>query len=278
MRTLSFLLVPLLAWAIPAAAANEPAPPGMVRIGPGTFVMGSDEVLLGERPTAHRVTISGDFFIGATEVTVAEYRRFDPTKKGAPRLPVVTVSWDDAQAYVAWLNESSPQRSAYRYRLCTEAEWEFAARAGTSSVWTCGDDPACLNEVAWFADATWELMPVKMKQPNRFGLYDMIGNAAEWVADYHADYDLAPQVDPTGPPNGARRVIRGGRYHSPAKHLRAASRASYLPGHADAALGFRVCASAQPSRWTAGSRSRRIHPAFADCARTAVFADCIRYQ
>ncbi len=236
--------------AIAGAAAAEPRLPGMVRVSPGTFVMGSDDVRLGEKPTAHVVEITRAFYIGEAEVTVAEFRRFDPLKKGQARHPVTGVTWHRAQAYVAWFNDQLSPRAAYRYRLCTEAEWEYAARGGTSSTWMCGDDPDCLADFAWFVDTTWELRLVKTKRPNAFGLYDMYGNAAEWVADYHADYDLAPQRDPTGPPTGWRRVHRGGAFHSAAKHLRAASRDSELEGHADASLGLRLCASVEPGRWT----------------------------
>ena len=250
MWTPRLLAVLCLAVVCSGAAAGDLKVPGMVRVSPGTFVMGSDAVLLGEKPTAHRVTITTAFHIGVTEVTVAQYRRFDPSKPGDPRHPVVQITWHQAREYIDWLNANRLPRAPYRYRMCTEAEWEYAARGGSTTIWSCGDDADCLTEIAWFRDTTWDLKPVKTKQPNGLGLYDMFGNAAEWVADYHADYDPDPQLNPTGPPDGARRVRRGGAYHSPPKHLRAASRGSAQEGHASRGLGLRLCASAERGIWT----------------------------
>ena len=139
----------------------------------------------------------------------------NPSELRGGRLPVDNVSWDDAQEFIRRLNKTD---SANTYRLPTEAEWEYAARAGTTTKYLHGDGDKNGYETDKL-DAyvvTGILQPGGSKQPNAWGLYDMFGNVSEWVQDWYAEkyYAVSPLVDPKGPVRGERRVVRGGDYHS----------------------------------------------------------------
>lgn len=169
--------------------------------------------------------------------------------------PVACVSWADAQAYVTWLNAQVPGAG---YRLLTEAEWEYAARAGTATAYPWGNDPhrGCLyaNGVdqtalakypTWVAtscsDGALNTAPVGSYRPNAFGLYDMIGNVAEWVQDCTApSYESLPRAGPFDPPDCDRRIVRGGAWGSTIPNLRTADRFRQPPGHRDDSIGIRV--------------------------------------
>ncbi len=171
--------------------------------------------------------------------------------------PVLCVSWNDAIAFCKWLS----RKEGKTYRLPTEAEWEYACRAGTSTRYCSGDDPETLVNVANVADAKFKVKfpseiytikasdgyaftaPVGQFKPNAFGLYDMCGNAQQWCADWsdNSYYEKSPADDPKGPDGGTYRIIRGGTWsYSPILSSRSASRCRDIPNHRDNGLGFRV--------------------------------------
>jgi sulfatase modifying factor 1 len=254
-----------------------------VLIASGTFQMGcsegDDECVAAEKP-AHRVTLTNSFWIGQTEVTVHAHKRFvvssgqvmppEPayssrsavTFRNNPgweddQQPIVNVAWNDAVAYCAWIGG----------RLPTEAEWEYAARAGEKSARYGNPD-----DIAWYAENSGrsplntvsiraaggnirEITPllapnengshkVSMKAPNRWGLFDMLGNVHEWVADWNGAYQEAPSTNPSGPATGEKRVIRGSEFGGPPWLLRLSLRSSDIPTHRDGANGFRCVVEA----------------------------------
>lgn len=198
-----------------------------VTIPAGEFEMGSNNEAPGYGP-AHHVTISRDFGIGETEVTQAQWQAVmgnDPREwlrapfafKNCPQCPVDYVSWNDAQEFLKKLNELN---DGYKYRLPTEAEWEYACRAGSETKWSFGDDESQLGDYAWFDKNTKSIQPVGQKKPNDFGLYDMYGNVWELVNDYNGRYSSESVTDPTGPSSGSDKwdhlsygVIRGGGFY-----------------------------------------------------------------
>ena len=221
---------------------------GMVfqRIPAGTFMMGSEAGQEDERPP-HEVTIAHDFFLGIHEVTQAQWRTVmgdNPSfYTDDDRLPVERVSWFDAVAFIQRLNE---REGTTLYRLPTEAEWEYAARAGSEAAFSFGDEAGKLPEYAWTrANAEGRTHRVGQKRANDFGLYDMSGNVWEWVLDWYAAdyYARSPAVDPPGMPDGTHRVIRGGSSLDPPTSLRPANRGGSRPVLFDKALGFRVVRS-----------------------------------
>jgi len=142
--------------------------------------------------------------------------------KGSSR-PVESVSWEDVRQFLSALNE---KKDGYRYRLPTEAEWEYAARAGAT-----GGYAENLDAVAWYqANAGGETHPVGQKKPNAWGLYDMLGNVWEWCADWYGAYPATLVIDPSGPSQGTERVVRGGSWVSVARYLSATSRYGGAPG------------------------------------------------
>jgi formylglycine-generating enzyme required for sulfatase activity len=245
----------LLVVAIPAptALAQQPGStfrdcddcPEMVVIPADNFMMGIDKDFDNPSDTEmprHRVTIARPFAIGKTEVTQAEWVAVmgnNPSKfKGRSR-PVEQVSWKAAQNFIRRLNA----KTGKTYRLPTEAEWEYAARAGTDSAWSWGNDAGQAGQYAWFQDnAGQETHPVGQLQPNRFGLYDMHGNVYEWVQDcWHDDYRGAPtngsfwqEIAPCD------RVDRGGSWYDDPSYIRSAYRNYGSPGSRDDNLGFRL--------------------------------------
>ena len=238
--------------------APTPAPPsapgaGEVRINaadgqryvwipPGRFDMGcspGDKECADDEKPRHGVRIANGFWMGQTEVTVGAYRRFtQATGRAVPPAPsfaqneghpVVNVTWDDALAYCRWAGG----------RLPTEAEWEYAARAGTT-----GPRYGELAAIGWYtANSGGHTHEVAQKQPNGFGLYDMLGNVWEWVADwyheeYYAAFDSEPR-DPRGPPTGQLRVLRGGSWFLDPRDVRASYRTRVVPGSGVNSGGFR---------------------------------------
>ncbi len=203
-----------------------------VRICPGTFTMGSQQGETGafdnEMP-AHKVTL-GEFWMSQFEVTNEQYRQLYPDHKGEPDLPVTEVSWTEARAYCDKLG----------HRLPTEAEWEYAARAGTVTPWSSGSDEQDLERVAWFdRNSGGDPRPVGRRDPNPWGLHDMHGNVWEWVEDWFGTYPAGGQVNPQGPRDGAGRVERGGSFAVPAGFLRSAVRVWDGPGFRNGGIGFR---------------------------------------
>jgi formylglycine-generating enzyme required for sulfatase activity len=167
----------------------------------------------------------------------------NPSKFKGRNNPVETVSWKKVQTFIQRLNEHD---SANKYRLPTEAEWEYAARAGTTSAYSFGDDASQLGQYAWYRDnSDSQTHPVGLKQPNPWGLYDMHGNVWEWVQDWYGDYPKNAVTSSTGPSGGERRVVRGGSWVSvsDAGFLRSALRCSSTPDFYNVNVGFRLALS-----------------------------------
>ena len=215
-----------------------------VWIPPGRFKMGTPfgaDVNQDEMPQ-HMVTISRPFYLGRYEVTQAQWEGLmgnNPSEfKGADR-PVESVSWEEVQLFLSKLNGKV---GAEIYRLPTEAEWEYAARAGTETVRYWGDGSEEMDQYAWYGDnAGKRSHPVGQLKPNGWGLYDMLGNVWEWCQDwYGTSYADLPVSDPQGPAEGSGRVIRGGGWNGYASHLRAAYRFELNPAHRRRNLGVRL--------------------------------------
>jgi formylglycine-generating enzyme required for sulfatase activity len=219
----------------------------MVLIPAGSFIMGGDltfeECNSWEMPQ-HRVSISQPFYLGKHEVTQAQWAEVmgsNPSKFKGRSNPVEQVSWDDVQAFIRKLNLKEGMTG---YRLPTEAEWEYAARAGTSETYSFGDDEDELSRYAWF-DEDWNTgstHPVGQKQPNAWGLHDVHGNVREWVEDWFGEnyYANSPGTDPKGPSGGSIRVLRGGSWYDSAGSCRSAARYGSSPGDRFEYSGFRL--------------------------------------
>jgi len=215
----------------------------LVLLPPGTFCMGSSDHGSDERPV-HEVTIKEGFYIGRYEVTQEIWQQVMGNNrsffKGA-KLPVEQVAWDEAQNFINKLNE---REDGFVYRLPSEAEWEYACRAGT-----IGDYAGDLNDMAWYLDNSEKgTHPVGLKKPNAFGLYDMHGNVWEWCQDtYHQNYKGAPTDGSAwvegGEPNS--RVLRGGSWLYDATLQRSAYRYGFVQEHRSYSLGIRVVAAAR---------------------------------
>ena len=218
----------------------------------GSFRMGADpnfEDASREETPRHSVTISRAFYLGKYEVTQEQWVAVmgtNPSRFKGRTNPVEQVSWDDAQAFIRRLNA---KEGGSRYRLPTEAEWEYAARAGATGKFCFGDDDDQLGRYAWFEGNSGEKThPVGQLRPNAWGLYDMHGNVWEWVQDWYdgSYYGRSPSTDPRGPATGTGRVFRGGFWDSVARYCRAAARNNYTygtPGYRYDSLGFRLARS-----------------------------------
>lgn len=195
------------------------------------------------------VTISRDFWIAKYEVTQREYEQVvgkNPSHfPGDPNRPVEKVSFNDAVAYCSAITKR--ERDAGRlpanweYRLPTEAEWEFACRAGSTNLFSFGDDPAVAEQYAWtLENAGNTTHPVGQKQPNAWGLYDMHGNVWEWCSDWFEPYPAAPLTDPVGPAQTKYKVFRGGGWNNEVNMARASNRFMMDPGMGIHFVGFRI--------------------------------------
>ncbi len=211
---------------------------GFVLIPAGEFMMGSENGRDEEKPV-HKVRISKSFEMGKYQVTQEQWQAVmgnNPSHfKDGANLPVEFVSWDDVQEFIKRLNAKN---DGYHYRLPTEAEWEYACRAGTT-----GDYAGNGDEMAWYdKNAGGKTHPIGQKKPNHWGVYDMHGNVWEWCADWYDEkyYKQSPEVDPTGPSTGLGRVHRGGSWSLPAAGSRAAFRRAFVPWLCDNELGFRL--------------------------------------
>lgn len=234
-----------------ALSAQEASLIPMVDIPAGTFYMGSEGK--GEdydEAPVHKVILSRPFRMGVTEVTNAQYEQFRPEHRalrGKDNVSVgddeavVNVSYQDAVDFCSWLS----RKEGKCYRLPTEAEWEYACRAGTYTLYYTGDGlPASMQRNQVVAR---DYKPVSLKvgqtPVNAFGLYDMHGNVEEWCLDWYAPYRAGEQVDPAGPETGEFRVTRGGSHHTPVQYLRSANRMAMLPEDKHSLTGFRVVQS-----------------------------------
>jgi formylglycine-generating enzyme required for sulfatase activity len=189
----------------------------------------------------HEVTISQGFYLGKFEITQGQWEAVMGTTpwsgkdfvQSNPNHPAVWVSWDDMQEFIGRLNEAAGEEL---FRLPTEAEWEYAARAGTTTRWSFGDDESQLGDYAWYFANAWDVgeqyaHEVGMKLPSPWGLYDMHGNVWEWCQDWWGTnyYSSSPSVDPIGPATGEARVLRGGGYFNIAQRVRSADRGMGRP-------------------------------------------------
>lgn len=272
---LSMLALAVTTWALP----ND----GFVLVQGGSFHMGSPESERLRHPdeVRHRVTVSS-FWVDPYEVTQEDFERVmkkNPSRYSGKNLPVEQVTWFDAVEYCNALSKQSGlapvykvegsavewDRAANGYRLLTEAEWEYAARAGTSTIFYAKDQitsrdanfqghyPYLIEENyvrrrnpdVVTSDYRGKTLAVGSLSPNAFGLYDMMGNVAEWVFDWYGEYDLTQTTDPTGAASGSLRVNRGGSYNDFAKHVRMAYRSATSPTDPDYNLGFRIARNAE---------------------------------
>ncbi len=255
----------------------------MVWIGSGRFAMGAEpgpDVLTRgyqgpdwDESPVHQVTLDRPFHMAATEVTNAQYELFDPNHArfrgtaGLARVDddaVVFVSWDDAHRFCRWLSE----KEKLPYRLPTEAEWEYACRAGTATVFHLGDQlPDGFQKINptigpthfsfWFPDrkklpGVYRIdesgsLQVAQTPANAWGLYDMHGNVEEWCHDWYGPYREGEQADPTGRAGGEFRVVRGGAHSQLIRLLRSANRSGNIPMARNAVTGFRVVLGEMPA-------------------------------
>jgi formylglycine-generating enzyme required for sulfatase activity len=191
----------------------------------------------------HRVRITKPFYLGLYEVTQAQHERVTGANsrqfKDDATCPVVNVSWNDATAFCQWLSEKEDKN----YHLPSEAQWDYACRAGTTTKWYSGDDEGALKEHAWYRfNSEDKSHPVGQKSPNAWGLYDMHGNVWEWCQDWFGDqyYATAPMDDPPGASGGLNRVNRGGSWSNFASDCRASCRRKHDPDGRHDRLGFRL--------------------------------------
>ena len=241
----------------------------------GIFKMGSPEGEAGRAgdEVQHEVRIRQGFWMGKYEVTQGEWEALmggNPShfESCGARCPVESVSWDDVQDFILELNwwESG---NGYRYRLPTEAEWEYAARAGSAGATPEGDlriygpgYASVLDGQAWYrgnckvtyaggvsvtemdkgyeSHGTCGTHPVGLGRANGWGLHDMLGNVWEWTADWYGDYPTGTVTDPRGPSTGSGRVYRGGGWYDYARYVRSAHRGHYSPGYRSNYVGFRL--------------------------------------
>ncbi len=257
-----FILAGFLALAGFSAQAAEPPKAGeatensigmqLAFIPAGEFDMGSPSDEKGRQydETQHKVQITKAFRIGTTEVTQKQWQ----TVMGAPRgqfpgedRPVEKISWKDAVAFCQKLSEieSAKAGKPVVYRLPSEAEWEYACRAGAKAPFAgTGNE----DDMAWYSDTSEEQThPVAQKKPNAWGLFDMHGNVAEWCADYYQpEYDLKQTADPKGPTEGKERVVRGGSWDRFARSARCAARTTARESYQLGTVGFRVVMEVEP--------------------------------
>ena len=263
---------------------------GFVRVSGGTFNMGSpaDEPWRSDDEVQHEVTVS-DFFLAPKEVSQLEYGTLMGQGGGSDAVPVTDVTWYDAVAYCNALSAEAGLAPVYKvdgenvtwdlsadgYRLPTEAEWEYACRAGTVGPFNA-DHSLSADEANYYGHYPYEIegnyfnqgtLDVKPGvyrsepiasgsfEPNAWGFCDMHGNVAEWVWDYYGAYDAAASQDPTGPETGALRVNRGGGWNDFAKNLRSAYRASLTPTSSSPSVGFRVARNAVLREGVVGGKS-----------------------
>ena len=243
----------------------------LVLVPAGEFEMGSPEAekeaFDSERPV-HKVKITKPFYMGKLEVTNAQFKRFRPDHSSrhmdGPNQPATFVSWYDADFFCRWLGEKAGKAVA----LPTEAQWEYACRAGTRTRFYSGDsvrghmDSADLAKVAWYgANAKGSTKDAGQLPANAFGLHDMHGNAWEWCADWYADdyYKQSPEADPLGPPAGKARILRGGSYYYWVNYYcRSGSRYRFRPDARESVTGFRVAVdpAGKPTKYDAEDVAR----------------------
>ena len=225
----------------------------MVKVEGGTFMMGATKEmrdpnvsLLNEEPV-HQVTLTNDYYIGKYEVTQALWQAVmgsNPSKYKGDNLPVEMVSWNDCQEFISKLNSMTGRK----FRLPTEAEWEYAARGGKKSRGYQYSGSNSISDVAWYSGNCGNISginthPVGKKQANELGIYDMTGNVWEWCQDMYGYYSFSAQKNPTGSTVGNKRVIRGGSWFNARESCRTSDRADSSPDHHFEGLGLRLALS-----------------------------------
>ncbi|MFM9064451.1 MAG: formylglycine-generating enzyme family protein, partial [Pirellula sp.] len=257
-----FVLFQLLALLHPAKAQSPKEITNsigmkLVLIPKGTFMIGSPESEQGrdENETQHEVTISKDYYLGVHEVTQAQFEKVmgeNPSHfQGAivrnenADLPVESVEWYDAEKFCKKLSELPEEKKAGRvYRLPTEAQWEYACRAGSKTAYSIDDEEGLLPEYGWFnRNSSDRTHTVGLLEPNAWGLYDMHGNVWEWCSDWSEEYSKGAVSDPTGPREGSSRVRRGGSWYDEAASCRSAYRNWDYPSKRNIDSGLRVALS-----------------------------------
>ena len=220
-------------------------------IEPGVFQMGSPKMKgwhVSDEGPVHEVEISAGFYLGTYEVTQGQWEAVMGAEDnpsfftGDDRLPVDCVSWNHVQEFISRLNAAEEDSL---YRLPSEAEWEYACRAGSQTRWSFGDDESLLPDYAWYSENFTEESGSKVvgsKLPNPWGLFDMHGNVWEWVQDWYDEkyYGSSPRVDPRGPSSGWNRVYRGGDFDDSARNVRSARRYCAWPTDRFRTIGVRI--------------------------------------
>lgn len=235
-----------------SAVAAQAQIPEMTEIPAGSFIMGgpgSGENF--DESPEHRVIFSAPFRMSVTEITNAQYEMFDPSHKALrghywdisteDDEAVAMVSWEDASAYCVWLSA----RTGKNYRLPTEAEWEYACRAGSDTdFWTGAElDSLCMRNQKVMRNLKKVPLTAGTTPANPFGLKEMHGNVEEWCLDWYGPYSAQDQTDPCGPSDGLYRVARGGSHSTPVRYLRSCNRMAALPQDRHSQIGFRVVES-----------------------------------
>jgi formylglycine-generating enzyme required for sulfatase activity len=244
----------------------------LVYIKPGVFMMGGNQdkklPWQGVEKPIHEVAITRGFYIGKYEVTQAQYEIImggNPSKWKEPNRPVEQVSWNEAVEF----SRLATQRTRIQFRLPTEAEWEYACRAGSVGRYCFGSDETGLADYAWHrSNSGLQTHPVGQKRPNAWGLHDMHGNVCEWVADWYGVgyYANSPQENPTGPGAGTQRVLRGNMWGSLSDRCRSGIRIKANPSQRQDSYGFRVVVSVSAAQAGATSREEARKQAEYDSA------------
>jgi len=225
----------------------------LVRIEPGSFLMGQEKGGDWDERPVHKVYITRPFYIAVTEVTNAQYEQFDTGhrklrgKSGLSKEDdeaVVFVNWHEADRFCQWLSK----KEGRSYRLPTEAEWEYVCRADTTTAYYTGDDlPETYHKNQ---TQTWQPKPVSLKvattPANPWGLFDMHGNVEEWCYDWYGPYEQAEQADPVGRAGGDFKVTRGGSHNTKLSFLRSSNRLGTLPEDKSWVIGFRIVLGEMP--------------------------------
>lgn len=218
----------------------------MIKVEAGTFMMGATpemEIPYDDEKPVHQVTLTNDYYIGKYEVTQALWQTVmesNPSSFKGNNLPVEQVSWNDCQEFIGKLNSITGRK----FRLPTEAEWEYAARGGKKSRGYQYSGSSNISDVAWYnGNSGSKTHLVGTKQANELGLYDMCGNVLEWCQNWYGSYVSSSQTNPTGAVSGSYRVIRGGSWYSSARFCRSSCRDSGTPGIRNSSLGLRLVLS-----------------------------------
>lgn len=218
----------------------------MIKVEAGTFMMGATpemEIPDDDEKPVHQVTLTNDYYIGKYEVTQALWQTVmesNPSSFKGNNLPVEQVSWNDCQEFIGKLNSITGRK----FRLPTEAEWEYAARGGKKSRGYQYSGSSNISDVAWYnGNSGSKTHLVGTKQANELGLYDMCGNVLEWCQNWYGSYVSSSQTNPTGAVSGSYRVIRGGSWYSSARFCRSSCRDCGTPGIRNSRLGLRLVLS-----------------------------------